>query len=83
MAARGRDERFADRYGRWAVIAGGSDGIGAAFAWEAARRGLARSADVFCDEGAYTVDEARDVLAGAKAAGRARRSSTESSGSGI
>lgn len=36
---------------------------------EAARRGLARSADVFCDQGAYTVDEARDVLAGAKAAG--------------
>lgn len=36
---------------------------------EAARRGLARSADVFCDQGAYTVDEARDVLAGGQAAG--------------
>ncbi len=36
---------------------------------EAARRGLARSADVFCDRGAYTVDEARAVLRGARAAG--------------
>ncbi len=33
-------EGFPERYGRWAVIAGGSDGIGAAFAAEAARRGL-------------------------------------------
>ena len=40
---------------------------------EAARRGLARSADVFCDEGAYTVDEARRVLAGARDAGLALR----------
>jgi imidazolonepropionase len=36
---------------------------------EVARRGLARSADVFCDEGAYTVDEARAVLEGARAVG--------------
>ncbi len=36
---------------------------------EAARRGLCRSADVFCDEGALSVDEARAVLAGARAAG--------------
>ncbi len=34
-----------------------------------AERGLARSADVFCDQGAYTVDEARTVLAGAQAVG--------------
>ncbi|MHC4845587.1 MAG: imidazolonepropionase [Planctomycetota bacterium] len=40
---------------------------------EVARRGLARSADVFCDLGAYTVDEARAVLAGAKAQGLALR----------
>jgi NADP-dependent 3-hydroxy acid dehydrogenase YdfG len=40
MTADGNENRFADRYGRWAVIAGGSDGIGAAFAWEVARRGL-------------------------------------------
>jgi short-subunit dehydrogenase len=31
---------FADTYGPWAVIAGGSDGIGAAFASELAARGL-------------------------------------------
>ena len=31
---------FAGRYGPWAVVAGGSDGIGAAFAHEAAARGL-------------------------------------------
>lgn len=31
---------FAGRYGRWAVIAGASEGLGAAFAREAARRGL-------------------------------------------
>ncbi|HEX5008794.1 MAG TPA: imidazolonepropionase [Planctomycetota bacterium] len=36
---------------------------------EAARRGLARSADVFCDVGAFTVDEARAVLRGGQAAG--------------
>jgi imidazolonepropionase len=40
---------------------------------EVARRGLARSADVFCDQGAYTVDEARAVLRGAVAAGLALR----------
>ncbi len=40
---------------------------------EVARRGLARSADVFCDKGAYTVDEARTVLHGARAAGLALR----------
>lgn len=31
---------FADRYGRWAVVAGASAGLGAAFADEAAARGL-------------------------------------------
>lgn len=36
---------------------------------EVARRGLARSADVFCDVGAFTVEEGRSVLAGARAAG--------------
>jgi len=40
---------------------------------EVARRGLARSADVFCDQGAYTVAEARAVLQGARAAGLALR----------
>ncbi len=40
---------------------------------EASRRGLARSADVFCDAGAYSVEEARTVLAGAKRAGLALR----------
>lgn len=33
-------EAFARRYGPWAVVAGGSSGIGAAFAEEAAARGL-------------------------------------------
>ncbi len=39
---RSRNERaaFRDRYGPWALVAGGSDGIGAAFAREAASRGL-------------------------------------------
>jgi imidazolonepropionase len=40
---------------------------------EVARSGLARSADVFCDLGAYTVDEARAILVGAKAVGLALR----------
>lgn len=40
---------------------------------EVARRDLARSADVFCDLGAYSVDEARAVLSGAKALGLALR----------
>lgn len=40
MTARYEGEAFAERFGRWAVIAGGSDGIGAAFGLECARRGL-------------------------------------------
>lgn len=32
--------RLQKRYGEWAVVTGASDGIGRAFAWEAARRGL-------------------------------------------
>lgn len=40
---------------------------------EVAQRGLARSADVFCDEGAFTVDEARVVLQAAKDLGLALR----------
>ena len=31
---------FAERYGQWALIFGGSDGLGAAFAHEAASRGM-------------------------------------------
>ncbi|MFT7462732.1 MAG: imidazolonepropionase [Pseudohongiellaceae bacterium] len=40
---------------------------------EVSRRGLARSADVFCDQGAFTVDEARVVLEAARDCGLARR----------
>ncbi len=40
MTARYEGEAFSKRFGSWAVIAGGSDGIGAAFALECARRGL-------------------------------------------
>jgi len=40
---------------------------------EVSRRGLARSADVFCDQGAFTVDEARVVLTAARDCGLARR----------
>jgi len=40
---------------------------------EAAAAGLCRSADVFCDQGAFTPDEARAVLLGARAAGLALR----------
>lgn len=36
---------------------------------QAAAAGLCRSADVFCDQGAFSVDEARAVLQGARAAG--------------
>ena len=32
--------RLQRRYGKWAVVTGASDGIGRAFAWEAARSGL-------------------------------------------
>lgn len=35
-----QDEGFAARYGPWAVVAGASDGTGAAFATELARRGV-------------------------------------------
>jgi len=40
MGERKPEPAFAERYGPWAVIAGGSDGIGAAFARDLARRGL-------------------------------------------
>lgn len=40
MTAKYSGPAFVDRFGPWAVIAGGSDGIGAAYAREAARRGL-------------------------------------------
>ena len=40
MTARYEGDAFSERFGAWAVIAGGSDGIGAAFALECARRGL-------------------------------------------
>src|SRR5271165_5166770 len=35
-----QSERLQRRYGPWAVVTGASDGIGRAFAWEAARSGL-------------------------------------------
>ncbi len=40
MAATPTDVSFRDRYGPWAVVAGGSDGIGAAFARDLACRGM-------------------------------------------
>lgn len=40
---------------------------------EVKKRGLARACDVFCDEGAYTVEEARIVLSEAKRQGFALR----------
>ena len=40
MTAKYNDEAFRERFGPWAVIAGGSDGIGAAFAETLARRGI-------------------------------------------
>jgi uncharacterized protein len=40
VAARYSGDAFRDRFGPWAVVAGGSDGIGEAFAVELARRGL-------------------------------------------
>jgi short-subunit dehydrogenase len=47
--------RFADRYGPWAVVLGASEGLGAAFAFEAAARGcnvavVARRADLLEEE---------------------------------
>jgi len=40
VSAKYSGESFRSRFGPWAVIAGGSDGIGEAFAVECARRGL-------------------------------------------
>ena len=43
QAAEGRSDDglgFAERYGPWALVAGASDGVGAAFAREVARRGI-------------------------------------------
>ncbi|RMH39724.1 MAG: imidazolonepropionase [Deltaproteobacteria bacterium] len=40
---------------------------------EVARRGLATSADVYCDDGAFTAAETRRILAAARAAGLAVR----------
>jgi len=40
VSAKYQGEAFRERFGPWAVIAGGSDGIGAAYAREAAGRGL-------------------------------------------
>jgi len=40
---------------------------------EAARAELATAVDVYCDEGAFTIDETRSILSAAKAAGLARR----------
>lgn len=40
MRAKYEGEAFTDRFGPWAAIAGGSDGIGRAFAEELAERGL-------------------------------------------
>jgi short-subunit dehydrogenase len=34
------DEKFRAKYGPWALVAGGSQGIGLAFSRELARRGL-------------------------------------------
>jgi imidazolonepropionase len=46
------------------------DAIGdEAFLWDIARRGLARFCDVFCDRGAFTVEQARRLLTRAMAAG--------------
>ena len=36
----GRDDRFVERYGPWAVVAGASEGLGAEFARQVAARGL-------------------------------------------
>ena len=40
MYHRRRADRFRDRYGEWALVAGGSAGLGLAFATQAAARGL-------------------------------------------
>ena len=40
MVARYEGDAFGERFGPWAVVAGGSDGIGAAFCRDLARRGL-------------------------------------------
>ena len=40
MATRYEGDAFGERFGPWAVVAGGSDGIGAAFCRDLARRGL-------------------------------------------
>jgi uncharacterized protein len=44
VAAKYSEEVFRTRFGPWAVIAGGSDGIGEAFAFELARRGISVAA---------------------------------------
>lgn len=40
MAAKYEDSAFRERFGPWALVAGGSDGIGESFARELAQRGL-------------------------------------------
>jgi short-subunit dehydrogenase len=73
MAAKYEGDAFAARFGPWAVVAGGSDGIGAAYARELARRGLnlalvarreetlAKTADAVVREGAQVETISADL----------------------
>jgi len=86
MTARYEGKAFQQRYGPWAVIAGGSDGIGAAYASELAARGqnvalVARRPEVLARKAAEVADahgvETRAISADLTAAGVAARIARE------
>lgn len=63
LAAHEVPPEFLDRRGEWVRI------VAEEIVPRAAREGLARFCDVFCEQGVFTVDESRQILQAARAAG--------------